>query len=138
MRPLLAPVLLAAVASMAVCTVRSVGRRDVDWLAWKRFHAKAYQPSEEAFRFAQWSANMAFIDAHNARRAEGPRIVLKMNALGDLNHSEYASMLLTPRWRESTPPTVDHDNARVHAHPSRRRRQQPSLPARYVHKQRIP
>lgn len=56
--------------------------QDNDWQAWKVFHQKNYQTTdEEHLRYAIWKENLKIIQHHNSKKSS---FRMAMNHLGDM------------------------------------------------------
>ncbi|XP_031558765.1 cathepsin L1-like [Actinia tenebrosa] len=91
---------LFLVVLVAVAQSSPVGEEDLQWKAWKSFHAKSYTTvSEEAQRRAIWRNNLEIIKAHNAGKHS---YTLAMNHFGDLTATEFKYLFLGYRANNST------------------------------------
>jgi hypothetical protein len=63
-----------------------------EFISWAQAHGKTYSPSEYGKRFAAWQANLAYVEAENAK---GNSWTLGMNSLADLTVDEYRAIYLS-------------------------------------------
>ena len=95
--------LLIALSARTGCEARvtsaATSQIASDFKVWCDLHGRAYASEmEEAKRFGIWRENAAFINAHNARHANGKEsFTLALNRFGDMTNKEYRAMMLRPR-----------------------------------------
>jgi C1A family cysteine protease len=78
----------AALGLLAMLAAPAMGDHQV-FAAWKVTHSKAYATAdEEALRYAIFQANLARVNAHNAK---GETWTMAMNEFGDLTPAEFAA-----------------------------------------------
>jgi len=66
--------------------------------SWMRMHGKTYSADEMSNRFAVWSENVAFVEAHNNRFAAGlSTFQVEVNKFADMTDDEFARQYLTLR-----------------------------------------
>jgi len=67
---------------------------DAEWVAYKGFHGKSYNPSEDGLRRIIWEENIKRVALHNLEASLGQHAyTLAINAYADLSGEEFAKLI---------------------------------------------
>jgi len=83
---------IVLVVALAIAQGSQVSEEEVQWNAWKSYHAKTYRTeTEEAQRRAIWRNNLEIVKTHNAGKHS---YTLAMNQYGDLTVTEFKYLFM--------------------------------------------
>jgi len=82
-----------------VCAVVALRCDNNEFLGWTSKHGKSYSAVDMRARFAIWTKNCLYINAHNKR---GMNFTVAMNQFGDLTGQEFAKQFLGVKMNRTT------------------------------------